>query len=110
MTDLNPENLIKLDPEVVKDPLIKKLCESLINRSNMGILKYGNTMEDVKKSLSELIWDAIEESCDQSVYLFKAHSIILKLENLLNSLGVNSIEELEKLINDYRARNPRFKK
>ena len=49
MTDLNPENLVKLDPEIVKDPMIREICEMLINRSNMGIIKFGNTMEEMDK-------------------------------------------------------------
>ncbi len=78
MTDLNPDNLIKLDPEIVKDPLVRGICESLINRSNMGILKYGNTMEEMDKPIQELLDDIIEEALDAVVYTKKV-KIKLKL-------------------------------
>ena len=48
MTELDSKNLVKLDPELVPDPLVRGICESLINRSNMGILKFGNTMAENK--------------------------------------------------------------
>ena len=79
MTDLNPDNLIKLDPEIVKDPLVRGICESLINRSNMGILKYGNTMEKMDKPIQKLLDDIIEESLDAVVYATKAKIKLRKL-------------------------------
>ena len=79
MTDLNPDNLIKLDPEIAKDPLVRGICESLINRSNMGILKYGNTMEEMDKPIQALLDDIIEESLDAVVYATKAKIKLLKL-------------------------------
>ncbi len=79
MTDLNPDNLIKLDPEIVKDPLVRGICESLINRSNMGILKYGNTMEEMDKPIQKLLDDIIEESLDAVVYATKAKIKLRKL-------------------------------
>ena len=86
MTDLNPDNLIKLDPEIAKDPLVRGICESLINRSNMGILKYGNTMEEMDKPIQALLDDIIEESLDSVVYSTK------------------SKKKLRKLIDEYRDR------
>ena len=79
MTDLNPDNLIKLDPEIAKDPLVRGICESLINRSNMGILKYGNTMEEMDKPIKALLDDIIEESLDAVVYATKAKIKLRKL-------------------------------
>ena len=79
MTDLNPDNLIKLDPEIAKDPLVRGICESLINRSNMGILKYGNTMEEMDKPIQKLLDDIIEESLDAVVYATKAKIKLRKL-------------------------------
>tara|TARA_R100001443_G_scaffold117118_1_gene140015 strand:+ start:200 stop:469 length:270 start_codon:yes stop_codon:yes gene_type:complete len=79
MTDLNPDNLIKLDPEIAKDPLVRGICESLINRSNMGILKYGNTMEEMDKPIQALLDDIIEESLDAVVYATKAKKKLRKL-------------------------------
>ena len=79
MTDLNPDNLIKLDPEIAKDPLVRGICESLINRSNMGILKYGNTMAEVDKPIQALLDDIIEESLDAVVYATTAKIKLRKL-------------------------------
>ena len=44
MTDLSAKDLVSIPDEIAKDPLVKKICEKMINRSNMGIKKYGNTM------------------------------------------------------------------
>ena len=81
MTDLNPDNLIKLDPKIAKDPLVRGICESLINRSNMGILKYGNTMEKMDKPIQELLDDIIEEALDAVVYTKK---VKIKLQKLID--------------------------
>jgi len=81
MTDLNPDNLIKLDPEIAKDPLVRGICESLINRSNMGILKYENTMEEMDKPIQALLDDIIEESLDAVVYATKAK---IKLKKIID--------------------------
>ena len=78
MTDLNPENLVKLDPEIVKDPMIREICEMLINRSNMGIIKFGNTMEEMDKPVLNLLDDVLEESLDAVVYTWKAKKKIRK--------------------------------
>ena len=86
MTDLNPESLVKLDPEVVKDPLVRGICESLINRSNMGILKFGNTMAEMDKPIVALLDDIIEESLDAVVYATKAK------------------EKLKRKVDDFRRR------
>jgi rhamnogalacturonyl hydrolase YesR len=81
MTDLKPDNLIKLDPEIAKDPLVRGICESLINRSNMGILKYENTMEEMDKPIQALLDDIIEESLDAVVYATKAK---IKLKKIID--------------------------
>ena len=78
MTDLNPENLVKLDPEVVKDPMIKDICEMLINRSNMGMTKFGNTMEEMDKPALDLLDDVLEEILDAFVYTWKTRKKIKK--------------------------------
>ena len=72
MTELDSKNLVKLDPELVPDPLVRGICESLINRSNMGILKFGNTMAEMDKPIGALLDDIIEESLDAVVYATKA--------------------------------------
>ena len=53
MIDLNEaaKNLVKIPDDIAKDPLVKKICERMINRSNAGIVKYGNTMIDANIGL-----------------------------------------------------------
>lgn len=92
MTDLNPENLVKLDPEVAKDPMVREICEKLINRSNMGIKKYGNTMADMNKQVIPLLEDCIEEGLDLVVYCYKAK------------------KKIEKAIDEFRRRTNPFEK
>ena len=92
MTDLDSKNLVKLDPEVVKDPMIKEICEMLINRSNMGIKKFGNTMEEMNKPILDLLNDVLEESLDAVVYTWKAK------------------KKIEKVMNEFRRRTNPFEK
>ena len=92
MTELDSKNLVKLDPEVVKDPMIKEICEMLINRSNMGIIKFGNTMEEMDKPVLNLLDDVLEESLDAVVYTWKAK------------------KKIEKVMNEFRRRTNPFEK
>ena len=92
MTELDSKNLVKLDPEVVKDPMIKEICEMLINRSNMGIKKFGNTMEEMNKPILDLLNDVLEESLDAVVYTWKAK------------------KKIEKVMNEFRRRTNPFEK
>lgn len=92
MTDLDSKNLVKLDPEVVKDPMIKEICEMLINRSNMGIKKFGNTMEEMNKPILDLLNDVLEEGLDAVVYTWKAK------------------KKIEKVMNEFRRRTNPFEK
>ena len=92
MTEFDSKNLVKLDPEVVKDPMIKEICEMLINRSNMGIKKFGNTMEEMNKPILDLLNDVLEESLDAVVYTWKAK------------------KKIEKVMNEFRRRTNPFEK
>ena len=49
------------------DPLVKKICMRMLDRSNDGIIKYGNTMRTAQKPLI----DWITELLDAVVYLEK---------------------------------------
>jgi len=76
MTDLSAKDLVSIPDEIAKDPLVKKICEKMINRSNMGIKKYGDTMVTSTKDILEWIDDAIEENLDAAVYLNKIKRLI----------------------------------
>ena len=79
MTDLSSKDLITIPDEIAKDPLVKKIAERMINRSNMGIKKYGNTMAGANYSLISGIDNAIEEALDLAVYL---EDVKIKLINI----------------------------
>tara|TARA_E500000318_G_C3550548_1_gene208684 strand:+ start:1047 stop:1310 length:264 start_codon:yes stop_codon:yes gene_type:complete len=83
MIDLNEaaKNLVKIPDDIAKDPLVKKICERMINRSNAGIVKYGNTMIDANIGLITGLDNAIEEALDLAVYL---EDVKLKLVNIRN--------------------------
>ena len=53
------------------DPLVKKICMRMLDRSNDGIIKYGNTMRTAQKPLIDWITDTQEEQLDAVVYLEK---------------------------------------
>tara|TARA_R100000700_G_scaffold25861_1_gene32669 strand:+ start:332 stop:529 length:198 start_codon:yes stop_codon:yes gene_type:complete len=53
------------------DPLVEKVAKRMLQRSNAGIIKYGNTMRTAEKPLVEWINDAQEELLDAVVYLEK---------------------------------------
>ena len=72
MTDLSTKDLVILSKDLVPDPLVRKICERVINRSNVGIKKYGNTMEQINMDLKSAIENTIEELLDAAVYLEKA--------------------------------------
>lgn len=81
MTDLSTKDLITIPDEVAKDPLVKKICEKMINRSNMGIKKYGDTMANANYGLITGIDNAIEEALDLAVYLEDVKLKLIKIRD-----------------------------
>jgi len=81
MTDLSTKDLITIPDEMAKDPLVKKICEKMINRSNMGIKKYGNTMSGANYGLISGIDNAIEEALDLAVYLEDVKLKLIKIKD-----------------------------
>jgi len=59
-----------------KDPIVQKVIDKMARRSEIGIIKYGNTMKSSKKSLNDWIDSAIEEALDLAVYLEKVKSLV----------------------------------
>jgi len=59
-----------------KDKLVQRVLNGMAERSEKGVLKYGNTMETSKKSLISWISHAQEELLDGVIYLEKVKDII----------------------------------
>ena len=51
------------------DPIVEAVCEDLMNRSKLGIKKYGTTLKDADLSDKELLQHAYEEALDLANYL-----------------------------------------
>jgi hypothetical protein len=81
MTDLSAKDLISIPDDIAKDPLVKKICEKIINRSNMGIKKYGDTMANANYGLISGIDNAIEEALDLAVYLEDVKLKLIKIRD-----------------------------
>lgn len=67
-----------------KDVIVSQLMNQMADRSNIGILKYKNTMKKTKMNQIQAIENAIEEVLDCAVYLKKAvHEMKLQEEENL---------------------------
>ncbi len=56
---------------ITKDKTAQKVSDKIITRANKGIIKFGNTMEQAKKTRKEWLIDAQEECLDMAMYLQK---------------------------------------
>ena len=53
------------------DKLVQRVINKMSLRANQGMIKFGNTMEDAKKSKIEWLKEAQQECLDMAVYLEK---------------------------------------
>ena len=53
------------------DKLVKRVMNKMALRANQGMIKFGNTMEDAKKTKKEWLIEAQQECLDMAVYLEK---------------------------------------
>ena len=53
------------------DKLVKRVMDKMALRANQGMIKFGYTMEDAKKSKIEWLKEAQQECLDLAVYLEK---------------------------------------
>ena len=53
------------------DKLVKRVMDKMALRANQGMIKFGNTMEDAKKSKIEWLKEAQQECLDMAIYLEK---------------------------------------
>ena len=55
-----------------KDPIVEKVRKDLLDRSNVGIKKYGVTLDRDDLSLKDWLQHAYEETLDKALYLQRA--------------------------------------
>jgi len=53
------------------DKLVKRVMDKMALRANQGMIKFGNTMEETKKTQIQWLKEAQEECLDMAVYLEK---------------------------------------
>ena len=71
-----------------KDPIVTELMNQLANRSNIGIIKYKNTMKSARMNKVQAIENSIEELLDAAVYLKKAvHELKEEEDELYLGIG-----------------------
>ena len=53
------------------DKLVKRVMDKMALRANQGMIKFGNTMDETKKTQIQWLKEAQEECLDMAVYLEK---------------------------------------
>ena len=82
-----------------RDPVVQKVCDKFIDRSNVGFEKYGTTLEDERrlkmKGLQKYLNDIQEELMDAVLYIQAAREELRDLseESLIQRCIDDDIEE-----------------
>ena len=82
-----------------RDPVVQKVCDKFIDRSNVGYEKYGTTLEDERrlkmKGLQKYLNDVQEELMDAVLYIQSARDELQDLseESLIQRCIDDDIEE-----------------
>jgi hypothetical protein len=82
-----------------RDPVVQKVCDKFIDRSNVGYKKYGTTLEDERrlkmKGLQKYLNDVQEELMDAILYIQAARDELQDLteESLIQRCIDEDIEE-----------------
>ena len=82
-----------------RDPVVQKVCDKFIDRSNVGFEKYGTTLEDERrlkmKGLQKYLNDTQEELMDAILYIQSARDELQDLteESLIQRCIDDDIEE-----------------
>lgn len=73
-----------------RDPVVKRVVDKFVSRSDVGFKKYGVTLEDDKSNMFEWMNHLQEELMDAVLYLQKAKEVYSTdlQENLLMDLEV----------------------
>ena len=82
-----------------RDPVVRKVCDKFIDRSNVGYEKYGSTLDDERrlkmKGLQKYLNDIQEELMDAVLYIQSAREELQDLseESLIQRCIDEDIEE-----------------
>ncbi len=82
-----------------RDPVVQKVCDKFIDRSNIGFAKYGTTLEDERrlkmKGLQKYLNDVQEELMDAVLYIQSARDELQDLheESLIEKFNEDDYEE-----------------
>ena len=82
-----------------RDPVVRRVCDKFIDRSNVGYKKYGTTLEDERrlkmKGLQKYLNDIQEELMDAVLYIQSARDELQDLteESLIQRCIDDDIEE-----------------
>ena len=82
-----------------RDPVVRKVCDKLVQRSDVGFAKYGSTLEDERrlkmKGLQKYLNDIQEELMDAVLYIQSARDELQDLneESLVDKFKEDEYEE-----------------
>ena len=82
-----------------RDPVVRKVCDKFIDRSNVGYEKYGSTLDDERrlkmKGLQKYLNDIQEELMDAVLYIQSARDELQDLneESLIDKFKEDEYEE-----------------
>jgi hypothetical protein len=82
-----------------RDPVVRKVCDKFIDRSNVGYEKYGSTLDDERrlkmKGLQKYLNDIQEELMDAVLYIQSARDELQDLneESLIEKFKDDRYEE-----------------
>jgi hypothetical protein len=68
--------------EYTKDTIVNKVIQSFVERSNVGLQKYGTTLDRDDLSVLDWIQHAQEEHMDAILYLEKLKAVIKAKDNV----------------------------
>ena len=79
-----------------RDPVVRKVCDKLVQRSDVGFAKYGSTLDDERrlkmKNLQGYLKDIQEELMDAVLYIQSAQD---ELQDLSEEALVDKFKEDE---------------
>ena len=83
-----------------RDPIVRKVCDKFVRRSDVGYEKYGQTLDNERrfnmKGLQKYLNDIQEELMDAILYIQTAKDELQDLseEALINKFNKDEIEEI----------------